>query len=213
MGIGGAVKAALSRTLPSVVLVRGAPGPEPRVALTFDDGPHRDHTPAILDILAARGAKATFFLQGSLAERHPDLVRAIAAGGHQVANHGWSHARASDVGTRAFVREALATQALLENTLGRPLSRLYRPPYGAISPLPFLALARRGYRLVFWSLDSQDSFRQDSEGLVKALEDSMVHSGEILLFHEDYSHTARALPGVLQVLTARGFSFVTVGDL
>jgi len=213
MGFGGAVKTALGRALPSLVLVRGARGPSPRVALTFDDGPHPDHTPAILDTLAATGAKATFFLQGSLAQRHPALVRTIFGAGHQVGNHGWSHSRASEVGSRAFVREVLDTQALLEDTLGRPLPRIYRPPYGALSPLPFLALARRGYCLVFWSLDSQDSFQKDSEGLVKTIEDSIVRSGEILLFHEDYAHTLAALPAVLKMLTARGFSFPTVAEL
>ena len=212
MGIGRAVKLALGWAAPGMVLFRGSAGPPPRLALTFDDGPHADHTRAILDALAACGARATFFLQGAEAARHTVLVRAIHEGGHQVGNHGWSHSRASEVGSRAFVREAVDTQALLEDTLGRQLPRIYRPPYGSVSPGAFLALARHGFRFVFWSLDSEDSFLRDPAELVTKLGKAPVRSGDILLFHEDYAHTPVALPAIAMNLRARGFALVGVTD-
>ena len=213
METGSALKRMLGWVLPRLVLVRGAAGPSPRVALTFDDGPHGDHTRAILDVLAAGGARATFFLQGSEAARHRALVRAIHEGGHQVGNHGWTHSRVSDVGLRAFVSEAVDTQSLLEDTLGRPLPRIYRPPYGAVSPAAFLALAREGFRFIFWSLDSEDSFVRDAGQLTRRLETAPVRSGDVLLFHEDYTHAVAALPAVVANLKARTFALVRVVDL
>lgn len=213
MAIGRVLKRTLGQALPGIVLFRGAPGPSPRVALTFDDGPHKDHTRAILDVLAAGGAQATFFLQGSEAARHPTLVRAIHEDGHQLGNHGWAHSRASEVGLRAFVREVVDTQALLEDVLGRALPRIYRPPYGAVSLAAFLALAGRGFRFVFWSLDSEDSFIQDAGQLARRIETAPVRSGEVLLFHEDYAHTLAALPAVVTSLKSRAFALVKVADL
>lgn len=213
MGLGRPAKLALGRLFPRLVLVKGAAGSRPRIALTFDDGPHPEHTPAILDALAAGHAKATFFLQGTLAQRHPALVRAISDGGHQVANHGWSHSRASEVGGGAFVREVIDTQALLEETVGRALPRMYRPPYGTISLLPFVRLAGRGYRAVFWSLDSRDSFERESAAVASAIGGAVVRSGDIVLLHEDYRHTVEALPTILKTLTTRGFWLPTLVEL
>lgn len=213
MTIGHLLKRALGRVLPGLVLVRGPKGPLPRVALTFDDGPHESHTQCTLDILAASGARATFFLLGSQAARHPDLVRAIHDGGHQLGNHGWTHSRPSEVGLRTFVREAIDTQMLLEDTLGKRLPRIYRPPYGVVGPSVFLALVWEGFRFVFWSLDSEDSFIRDAGQLAHKLEVAPVRSGDVLLFHEDYAHTVAALPAVVSNLRARPFALVRVADL
>jgi peptidoglycan/xylan/chitin deacetylase (PgdA/CDA1 family) len=183
------------------------------VALTFDDGPHEGHTRGILEVLARGDARATFFLLGSEAKRHPGLVRAIHEAGHQVANHGFQHVRSRDVGRAAFVREAVDAQALLEDTVGQALPRLYRPPYGEISPPAFVALARRGFRLAFWSLDSEDSFIHDPGRLVEKVAAAEVRDGEVLLFHEDYAHTLAGLPAIVAGLKARHLGLVRIGDL
>jgi peptidoglycan/xylan/chitin deacetylase (PgdA/CDA1 family) len=213
MSVGDILKRALGLALPAYVLVRGAKGPSPRVALTFDDGPHADRTRGILDVLAAAGARATFFLQGSEAARHAELVRSIDNGGHQLGNHGWAHSHVHEVPLETFVREAVETHALLEETVGRPLRRIYRPPYGAVTPTAFVALVRRGFRFVFWSMDSEDSFRRDAAQLARWIEAAPVRSGEILLFHEDYPHTLDALPAVVASLKGRAFALVKVNDL
>lgn len=213
MAVGRWLKQAAGRVFPSRVLYRGRPGGPPRVALTFDDGPHPEHTRRIVDALAAGGARGTFFLQGALAEQRPELVRAIADGGHELANHGWSHSRASEVGAVGFVREARSTQGLLERTVGRPLPRLFRPPYGDVSPAAAAGLLREGFRLVFWSFDSEDSFVDTPERVAGAVARSALRSGEVLLFHEDYAHTASALPAIVADIRARGFAMVGVSEL
>lgn len=213
MGLGGILKLAAARAFPGRVIYRGRPGGQARVALTFDDGPHAEHTPRVLEALAAGSAQATFFLQGAHAERHPALVRAIADAGHELGNHGWSHARASEVGARAFVREAVETQLLLERITGRPLPRLYRPPYGYVSPAALPGLLGERFRLVFWSFDSRDSFVDAPEAVLAAVREAELRSGEVLLFHEDYAHTTAALPALVADLGRRGFSMVGVSAL
>jgi peptidoglycan/xylan/chitin deacetylase (PgdA/CDA1 family) len=213
MGLGGLLKRAAARAFPERVLYRGRDRQPPRVALTFDDGPHPEHTPRIVGELASAGARATFFLQGAFAERRPDLVRAIHDAGHELGNHGWSHSRATDLGRRGFLREVNATQDLLERIVGRTLPRLFRPPYGSVSLTSIPGLLGGGFRLVFWSFDSRDSFVDSKEGLLAALRRAPLRGGEVLLFHEDYAHTAAALPEILAEIRARGLAMVGVSEL
>lgn len=201
MSLGRVVKAAVGSVLPGMLLLRSRGGAG--VALTFDDGPHPHNTPRILECLARAGAKATFFLQGAEVEKHPALVREIAAGGHQVANHGWSHSRPVSIGTGAYVAEVLRTQQLLEDLTGAPVKRDFRPPYGAVNARVFAALAGRGFRFVFWSIDSDDSTFTEVPDLVARVAAQQPNHGDIVLFHEDYAHTADALPSILQGLQAR----------
>ncbi len=88
MGIGNTLKRAISRFAPSVFVISGPTVSPWAVAITFDDGPHPVNTPRVLDTLAAHDAKATFFLQGNMAEQNPELVREIVSRGHQIGNHG-----------------------------------------------------------------------------------------------------------------------------
>ena len=213
MSLGRLVKQALGWALPGVVLYRGAPGKAPRLALTFDDGPHPGHTERILEALAREGACATFFLQGSEAAKHPALVRAIHEAGHQIGNHGYSHGTPAQLGRRAFVREVVETQDLLEAAAGARLERLFRPPYGTLSLGSFVALVRRGFRFVFWSLDSEDSFIREAGQLQEHLLSGPLRSGDVLLFHEDYAHTIEALPAILSALKARSFQLARIADL
>ncbi|SPE31822.1 putative polysaccharide deacetylase [Candidatus Sulfotelmatomonas gaucii] len=113
-----------------------APARPGELALTFDDGPNATWTPRLLDALAHHDVRATFFLLGSRAEAEPDLVRRIAAGGHSIGNHSWSHPNLAR--TRAHrIREELArTKTALEQITGKPV-RFFRPPFGARRPAVF----------------------------------------------------------------------------
>lgn len=213
MGLGRTVKRTLGDLFPSVVLYRGAPVNPPRVALTFDDGPHPETTSRILDAFAQGGHKATFFLQGSEAARSPALVREIHAAGHQVGNHAYSHETPRRLGRRDYVREVLETQQLLEDIVGQRLSPLFRPPYGAVSVATFASLVRRGYRFVFWSRDSGDSDIRDAQALSTRFAATPVRPGEIVLLHEDYAHTVAALPSIIGELERRSCQMVRVTDL
>ena len=204
------VKAAAGTVFPGMLLYRRRSGRDCGVALTFDDGPHPEHTPRILECLASNGAKATFFLQGAEVEKHPALVRAIFAEGHQVANHGYSHSRPASIGTAAYVAEVMRTHELLEHLTGSPVRRDFRPPYGEVNARVFAALVGRGFRFVFWSIDSDDSTFTSAPALASRVAGKRPNHGDIVLFHEDYAHTVDALPQILQGLQARRLAMTAV---
>lgn len=212
MGIGHYIKQLIGTVFPGTLLMRGKPR-EPRIALTFDDGPHPVHTLKVLDILDQAGVRATFFLQGSLVAQHPQLAQVIHARGHLVANHGYAHQAPTALGSGAYVDDALRTQRLLQAIVGVELPKLFRPPYGSITPIVFLRLIRHRFRFIFWSYDSRDSFIRDGSALQAHVEGSSLKSGDVLLFHEDYEHTLVALPAILDSLKQRGFNFATVQDM
>lgn len=207
MGIGRIVKYALGRAMPATVLVKGRRSPHPRIALTFDDGPHRGHTPRILDVLDEHRASATFFLQGSEVEKFPALVREIHARGHQLGNHGHSHLDASRVPRDRYVADVGRAQQVLEDCVGSALDPIFRPPHGRVTGPIFVSLARLGYRFVFWSVDSRDSFIRTASELADHMASIEVTDGDILLFHEDYDHTLDALSEILRRIRERSLAF------
>ncbi len=213
MAFGRLLKPLLARLAPSAFVHRGDATVPARVSLTFDDGPDPRHTRGLLDVLERAGARGTFFLQGQNAERQPDLVREIHSRGHELGNHGYSHRRARDIGLSAYVDEARRTHALLEACAGMPVAPLFRPPYGEMTIGATIALARAGFRIVHWSLDSRDSFIADAAELLAYVRGLPVGGGDILLFHEDQPQTLEALPAILEGLRARRLGFATIGEL
>lgn len=211
MSAGKAVKQGMASLFPGIVLLRGKHA-NGRIALTFDDGPHPENTPRILDILDIGGVTATFFVQGRIAEKYPALVREVSARGHQIGNHGYSHLDARQSRLQAYIEETKRTQALLHDILGRKPDKIFRPPYGNITGPSFLALAWQGFRFVFWSVDSRDSFIREPAALTAYLASLKITGGDILLFHEDYAHTVSSLPQILQSLKDRSFGFSPVSD-
>jgi peptidoglycan/xylan/chitin deacetylase (PgdA/CDA1 family) len=183
------------------------------LAITFDDGPHPQQTPVLLEALAKAGVKATFFLQGDHAAKWPALVRETHAQGHQVANHGWSHTSAKKMQASVFADEVERTQALLQDIVGSPLARDFRPPYGDITPAAFWALARKNYRFVYWTADSDDSHHRDVPSLVSQVASLHARQGDIVLFHEDYAHTVAAMPQLIDVFRASGLAFRRIDGL
>lgn len=213
MALGALLKPLLARVAPSAFVYRGTVGAPARVSLTFDDGPDPRHTRALLDTLEAAGARGSFFLQGRNAEQHRDLVREIHARGHELGNHGYSHRRSREIGIPAYLEEARRTHALLEACVGARLAPLFRPPYGEMTAAATIALARAGFRIVHWSLDSRDSFIAEAAALTAHVQGLPVGGGDILLFHEDQPQTLEALPAILASLRARALGFATVGTL
>lgn len=210
--IGKYIKSGLNRVWPSRVLVRG-PADGGRIALTFDDGPHIENTAKILDILASRSLKATFFLQGNAVEGNPELVRSIDRAGHQLGNHGYSHYRCDDVSSAIYIADILRGQLVLEEVVGKSLPRIFRPPYGTVSIPTFLKLTGCGFQYVFWSFDSYDSFVRNADELLGQFQTRPVLAGDVLLLHEDYSLTVEALPRILDLLSADGHVFSRVSEL
>lgn len=194
--------------LPWRVITRA--GRRRRVALTFDDGPHGETTPAILEALAAAQVRATFFLVGSAAERRPDLVRRIVAEGHAVGNHTQRHRILPFRTVRQLEDEVGTCQRALAG-LGAPV-RLFRPPHGFKPVGLHRILARHGLRLVAWQGAIRDTDAPGVEAIVERAV-RLAADGRILLLHDSPAcrgQTAAALAAIVARYRARGYDFVTL---
>lgn len=183
------------------------------VALTFDDGPHPELTPALLDLLARRDARATFFLLGSKAAAHPALVARIVEEGHEVANHTWADRPSVLLGAAAFEREVARTHRALVAAGGEP--RFIRPGSGWVRPSMLRAAGRHGYRLVLGSVAVLDLRVSDVEAQVRFVLDR-VQPGAIVVLHEGYAERADVVHLTDRVLTGlreRGYEAVTLSEL
>ncbi|MFV2072271.1 MAG: polysaccharide deacetylase family protein [Thermoanaerobaculales bacterium] len=183
-----------------------------RIALTFDDGPDPKVTPRVLEILAERHVKATFFCIGSRAAAHPELTRAMVQAGHVLENHSWSHSHAFwFLGPTRLAREIDSTQLVLKD-LGGHLPRYFRAPAGIRSPLLEPLLARRGMTLVSWTRRGYDTVIRDPQRVLGRLVRGLA-PGDILLLHDGSVSqdnggrpvVLEVLPRLLDELQARGF--------
>lgn len=186
------------------------------VALTFDDGPSPEHTPKILDLLDAAGVRATFFVIGRKAERHPELVRAIRARGHAVGVHGFAHDRLFSLRSPRFVREDLGRAvAVLEEITGEP-PVLFRPPIGHTSARIAKVAGELGLACVGWSVRGVDGLRGARPERVAARVVPKLRDGAIVLLHDaaerdDFKPASlEALPRILAAMERKNLPGVTV---
>jgi cellulose synthase/poly-beta-1,6-N-acetylglucosamine synthase-like glycosyltransferase/peptidoglycan/xylan/chitin deacetylase (PgdA/CDA1 family) len=194
-----------------------------RIALTFDDGPDEKYTDAILDVLAAKGVKATFFVLGRNAIHNPDVLRRIYAEGHDIGNHTFSHAELVQSSDGQIELELNATQRLLEAYLGIR-STLMRAPYASASflsspdaPRVVKTAAGLGYLTATVAIDSFDwaggTTAQIVERVVRGAEGG---AGQIVLLHDSGGNrapTLAAVPTIIDQLRAMGFELVTLHEL
>jgi peptidoglycan-N-acetylglucosamine deacetylase len=132
-----------------------APARPDEIALTFDDGPNPKWTPLLLDTLAAHDVRATFFLMGSAASAQPDLVRRIAAGGHLIGDHTWTHPNLARSSASRIQSELSRTKDFLEQITGSPV-KFFRPPFGARRPAVFRIARELGLQVVLWNAMTTD---------------------------------------------------------
>jgi len=182
------------------------------IALTFDDGPYPVKTEKLLSVLRSAEVKATFFISGEEAEKHPELIKKIKDSGHQIGNHGYLHKRIGETRLGDYRKGIDLTSRMIERNTGTEIN-LFRPPYGELNPTIIKLIFKE--RLVYagWTVDSQDSYLKDSIGLIKSMRNTKIRSGDILLFHADYDTTIDAMPEIIVDLKARGFKLVTVSEL
>jgi peptidoglycan/xylan/chitin deacetylase (PgdA/CDA1 family) len=180
-------------------------------ALTFDDGPHAQGTPAVLELLASAPAPATFFLVGEQVQRDPSLAREVVAAGHRIGLHCQRHRNLLRLAPWQVREDVDRAQAAIEDATGVSPA-LYRPPYGVLNAAA-LAIARsRGWRTVLWSHWGRDWERRATPETIAARVTAGAGEGSVLLLHDadDYSaagswrRTAAALPRVLATLAERG---------
>jgi peptidoglycan/xylan/chitin deacetylase (PgdA/CDA1 family) len=177
------------------------------VALTFDDGPSRTQTAAILATLDRLGARATFFEEGRHVRGREALMRQILALGDEIGNHSFHHPVDPGEG------ELAATQAAIRAATGFTPC-LFRPPYGELDRAEKAAARADGLELVFWTLDSEDD-AHPGVGPIRARVVRRARPGSIVLLHDGGRHpqTVAALAGIVEGLQRRGFRLVTVTEL
>ncbi|GAC1326530.1 MAG: polysaccharide deacetylase family protein [Thermoleophilaceae bacterium] len=188
------------------------------VALTFDDGPHPQGTPAVLEELSRRRAVATFFLVGEQVECRPALAAEIAAAGHTIALHGHRHRNLMCVGPRALADDLRRALDAIGSATGRKPT-LYRPPYGIFTPAALVLARRAGWTPLLWSRWGRDWSARRSPVEIAADLTGDVGAGDVLLLHDadfysdhgSWRNTVLALPGILDELERRGLATTTGG--
>jgi peptidoglycan/xylan/chitin deacetylase (PgdA/CDA1 family) len=199
---------AVGRRLPVVLREEEVEG----VFLTFDDGPHPQGTPAVLEILRAAGdQKATFFLAGEQVEQRPALAAEIVAAGHRVELHCHRHRNQLRLTPRALLDDAEHGRAAIEEASGQAIAD-YRPPYGIFSGAGLRAIRSRGWRPVLWSRWGRDWTRRATAASITREATDGIRPGDIVLLHDadfysarnSWERTASALPRILDELATRG---------
>jgi peptidoglycan/xylan/chitin deacetylase (PgdA/CDA1 family) len=204
---------------PPIARALGVPlriGSTTGVALTFDDGPHPEGTPAILETLRARGTRATFFLVGERVEQYPSLVEEIAAEGHEPAVHAYLHRNQMRLTPGEFAADLDRAVSVIAQACGRPPT-LYRPPYGVFTLAGLAAIRRRALRPLLWSKWGRDWRADRSPAQIAASSTEALSAGDVILLHDadwysspgSHRNTTAALPAILDELARRGLPAVT----
>jgi peptidoglycan/xylan/chitin deacetylase (PgdA/CDA1 family) len=192
----------------------GAPG---HVALTFDDGPDPQATPAVLEVLDAIGWKATFFWLGSQVEKSPGLAREVVERGHEIGVHGHEHLSHLRRLAPGAITDLGRAEAVITGVTGQPLF-WFRPPYGAVSASTILAARARGLRLVLWTTWGRDWEQAASaDSVVRCVQRTYQPGATVLLHDSDITSapgswkiTTQALPALADIWQSKG---LTVGPL
>ncbi|SER99298.1 Polysaccharide deacetylase [Streptomyces sp. yr375] len=180
------------------------------INITIDDGPDPGWTPQVLQVLRENGVKATFCMVGTQAQAHPDMVKAVVAGGHRLCDHTVSHDTTMDKKSEAYQsQEILDAERMITEASGGVRPVYYRAPGGAFTPYSRNLAASHGMRPLGWNVDTKDFERPGAAAIVATVK-SEVSNGPTILFHDaggDRSQTVAALREVLPWLKEQGYSF------
>ena len=185
------------------------------IALTFDDGPHPESTPALVELLERLQIRATFFHVGKRAEQYPALVQLVAQHGHQIGLHGYEHQSFLLKGAEALIQELTQAQTVVAQATGRPPAahRSVRPPFGHFTANTLRDLGKGDFQPVMWTL-VPFHWLQSKQATLKQVA-AEIGSGDILVLHENLpGPTPQELAAeILPPLLAAGYQFVTVDEL
>ena len=194
-------------------------GRRDHVALTFDDGPDPRSTPSFLAALSRSEVRATFFVLGEQVVRYPELTRRIAAEGHELAIHGWTHDRPWRPAVHAEIRGLSRAAETVYEITGQ-IPRWYRPPYGILTGDRLIAAARTGLDPVLWSAWGRDWTAAATPASVRATVQRDLRGGGTVLLHDTdrnsapgcWQATLAALPGLLAGCQAAGWTIGPLAD-
>lgn len=176
------------------------------IYLTFDDGPHPNTTPWLLDLLDSYNAKATFFCSGKQVAQHSSLYKELISRGHAVGNHGMQHISGFNCSTQDYMADVSAAAKLID-------SKLFRPAYGKITRPQFRVLKQMGYRVVFWSFMPYDFDQSLNSEKRFAITLKNTRPGSILVFHDSekaFPQLKQELPLLLKEWQRKGFNFKSI---
>lgn len=182
------------------------------ISLTFDDGPDPKITKKILDVLELAGAKATFFVIGEKAEKHPDLMNLIISKGHTLGNHSWSH----HAGIGLFSKQKLLADfnqcsQKIEELTGEKVSYL-RPPFGVTNPRYEYVLKNTGLKSIGWSIRSYDTSEKNEQKLLHRIT-SQLNPGSIVLLHDTKEITLAILPALINYCNQKNIAIKPLAEL
>jgi len=197
----------------SAAEIERGPTGQRKLALTFDAGADAQALPTILDALRARHLRATFFLTGQFVRSFPDLVRRIAAEGHELGNHSDTHPDLTTLPDRQVVAELARAEAAVMAVTNQTTRPWFRPPLGARDERIRDLAAAMGYRTVYWTLDSTDWRAEVTAAMLRQRVLQYASDGAIIVFHVGSQATAEALPSLLDDLITAGYHPVALSEL
>ena len=189
------------------------------VALTFDDGPYPPYTEQLLEVLREHNVPATFFLIGQNAQKHPEIVQKIAAAGHQIGNHTYTHTDLLKLDRAQIAAEVDKTQQVLAAITGQA-PYIFRPPHGFRDAVVMDVMAERKLQVVEWSVMCRDWVNPGVE-IITSRAVGRVKSGSIILLHDgdgiasaaSRAQTVEATRRIIRELRSKGYRFVTVAEI
>lgn len=179
-----------------------------KIALTFDDGPHPYYTEQLLEGLAERGVKVTFFVTGEHAELHPDIIKRISEEGHLIGNHTYSHIQLNGSNMQTFKEELIKTNKIISDITGEEVIYV-RPPYGSWDKRLEKEL---NMFPVLWTIDPLDWCSTNVTNITNDVIKN-VEENDIILMHDYYQSTVTAALRVIDELQEEGYTFVTVEEI
>lgn len=205
------IKALMTAVLPRHRILDRGPGTANGIALTFDDGPHPEYTPYLLDELERFQIHATFFVVGNVAEQNPAILKRMVAAGHTIGIHTYSHSEPAETSAAKLQEEVLRCLALLED-LTSQRATLFRPPKGKLSLAKTINLWRMQQTIVLWNHDPRDYQADRSQGILPWVDRYQPHAGDIVLMHDTHPHCIRAIEPLVRIATMHQLGFCTVDE-
>ena len=184
---------------------------EKKIAISFDAAWGSDYTEELLSILKSYDVKTSFFLVAFWIDKYPEMVKRIDEEGHEIGNHSAKHPKMSQLSKEDIIKELSVTSKKIADITGKNVN-LFRPPFGDYNNRLMQVAKELGYHVIQWDVDSLDYRDYGVDAIVERVL-KRVENGSIVLFHNNATYTAKALPIIIEGIQERGFEIVPISDL